>query len=523
MNYFKNLVYKHDYVNIKKYLHKVFSYGKGLNKTSKFYKAICLLYLNYPETVKMILDNVNEWGYYKDYMYMLYYIDYMCKKVDGYSYERKQDGKYVNVDPEECKQEYNKYKQKLGGNVEEQPSDPHYTHKYMSDKLKYNKNYKITKIYKKNLYYTRKLDNLKRYIYEILVTKLKEDATLHREGKTISTLAKWLPRSKHMFTKKIKDFMKIFTNMYYGNLDSYDDEHHVLARYINYEKLIIKLSKYLDVAEYYIKSGQLDKINFDRMPLKCLITNKKAFIKDPVCEYNFGQHIYNKFKDHSLVYLVKVVMNHDMVAIEKQAYNRIFVDMLSSYQSKIMELLNIDVAGYDVLVDLSNEMFNNKNVDMIIAVLIVLNSLGCNIIINSKRCTIKKLSGDFCNDINLLSYSMIDYDGINIESASRLTGKKLLIITNKDKVSGNCDGNIFVVLDKYTTFTKVNDNLYVGNMLYKHIIKNNKQLFMDILNKSVELNTERVTSVTLLTRLSIVTIGFTIFVNCMLFFLQFFV
>lgn len=551
MGLFDKLVKQHDFKRIKKHIYNSFKYKKGANKTLYFYKCICILYPEYPETVKQILDDIPKWGYYKDYLLFLQSIDNLCYKQTGYKYTRKQDGKYIEINPDEYENKrednYADYKNTLNNTkinnqnvtlndnnntiknnnmvVYKKGGKTHYIHKFMSDKLKLNKNYHIKVIYRKQIHWTSKLAGMKSYIYNIIVNKLKEDVLLRFQGQEISTLAKFLPRSEHMFAKNIKEFMKTFTGMYYDVDISEITSSHKYLLYKKYNRLIIDLSSYLNVTEYYIKTNQLEKIDFNNVPSKCLISNKKSFIKNPICEQNFGNHIYNKYKNKSLNYLVNIIIKHDVVSIEKQMFNKIFTENLEQYK-QAFDVINIDYSQYDVFVDFSKSVYDNKNIDMLIAVLTVLNGMGLKIIINGKRCHVKNFTQDFCNNINILSFSMIDCDILNFKSARLLTNKKLLVIADENKIQNidqqNID-DIFIVLNKFGKLKQKTDNLYVGSLLYKHVQKTNKRDFMKILHNSVELNSERVTSVTLLVRFVAVLIPFIIFVNCILFFMQFIV
>jgi len=537
MNYFRKIVKNHDYIKIKKYIQNAFKYRKGVKKDGKFYKSICILYSEYPETVKKILDNIPKWGYYKDYLYFLYYIDYLCKKITGYSYIRKVEGKYIDVDPEEYQIQYNNYRTTLNDklnntsdningviNMDPEENKNTYIHNFMSNKLKYNKNYKIKTIYEKKLHISGQLEGMKMYIYNILVNQLKNDFIEYRKGNQISTLAKWLPRMNHMFVKTIKDFLPIFVGMYYNiNINDNNNINNVIKhnRYKNYNNLIVTLSKYMNVAELYIKSNQLDKIDFNTISFKCLISNKNTFIKNPICEQNYGKCIYTKFKDASIVYIINVIIKYNVVAIEKQMFNKIFMENLEKYQQEIIKLINIDFTKYDMLLDLSKKIHDSKNMDIAIAIAIILNSMNMNIIINGKRCHIKKFTDNFCNNVNILVFSMIDFSILNIQDAQKFTNKQLLILGDYDKIKNNHTtdiNNVYLIPNKYINFKQKHNNLYIGNILYKKVIKTNKRDFMKILHNSIELNSEHITPIMLLTRFSILVLFFVIFVNCILFF-----
>lgn len=159
---------------------------------------------------------------------------------------------------------------------------------------------------------------------------------------------------------------------------------------------------------------------------------------------------------------------------------------------------------------------------MLIAIITVLNSLNMSIIINGKKCHIKHLTGDFCKNINIIYYSMIDCDILNINDATKLTTKKLLVLSEFRKIKNspvNNSTDVYFMLNKYKKFKKLNDNLYTGSIFYKNKVKKNIRELMKILNNSVELNTEHISSFMLLIRFFIAVLLFTIFVNCILFFM----
>jgi hypothetical protein len=370
--------------------------------------------------------------------------------------------------------------------------------------------------------YASKYKNMKRYIYTIIVNQLKNDVAKFYNNDNISTLAKWLPRSDHNFTKKIKGFLKTFTSMYYNiNINNVSHQSKILY-YKKYDNLIKKLSEYLDVTEIHIANNELEKINFDNISFNCLIRNKKIFAKNKISEQNYIKCMYNKLINKSLSYLINIIIKYDIITAEKELLNKIFCENIKKYQNELINNIDIDFSKYDMLADLSKTIYDNNNINNMLAIILVLQTFGTKIILNGKKCKFIDTSNVFCDNVNMLSFLMADCSMLNIYEAKKLTNKKIIVLSEINKINDVYDDNnfqddiVYVSLNNYHILKKIYNNYYIGSVFHTQKIYHNFNVLKEILYNSEELQYK-----INVWHLIIYVIIYIIFINCILFWFNF--
>lgn len=126
---------------------------------------------------------------------------------------------------------------------------------------------------KKNNYFTFEkgilsyyAEQLKRDQEALAVSSMNKDSV-----PILSLAAKWAPREN----KQYKEFAQQLANQLYSSQKN---------KHILYRKLIVNLSKQLDVTEIKMCADLYHEIDFSKVPSKCLNKNRKAFLNE--CLHN---------------------------------------------------------------------------------------------------------------------------------------------------------------------------------------------------------------------------------------------
>lgn len=522
MNYIKSQIDNRNGKKIANYLISSFK-SKSLRaaRITRFYSTLCMLYVEYPNTVKKIVDNIEKWGYYGDYFHILLAADNLCKKKIGYIYTRVNPKNIIrNRKADIYVSSINEFKKLIDNeSLNDNKNDTVYTHKYISTKLRYKNNYSIRPVYIRNTNMDAKLQGFLEYIYKCVSLKLHHDEQLMIDGKftEISTLAKWMPRKGHSVAKNVKSYMRNIIKYYYGNeYDSYEKKKSM------YDKLIVKLSSYLCITEQHIQNKTLDNIDYNKIPFLSLIKNKKPLTITVNNENRYMEALYNKLNNKPLSYIINIILKYNMIPSEHTVFTKIFNDNIDIYSNEIHKKLGI-THTYDVLVDLSKHMYDSKNIDIVIAILVVLHKTGSKIIVNGKNPKIIQLTDNLINNINKLFYSMTDVNNIMFEKGLELSDGRVIIITSQKLYTNsklnlnNIGENIIYIPSKFTTFKQLNYNIFRGNMLFIKKCNKKKQQFINIINSCDELYIDHVPSLLLIGRLLLPILMYTIFCNCLVF------
>lgn len=96
--------------------------------------------------------------------------------------------------------------------------------------------------------------------------KLVEDEVAMGDKKSVSLLAKWIPREGKPLAKELANMLS--------------KKEQVQARYADYRKRVSALNKYLQTTEIAMCAGDWAKIVPERVPGRCLKTHTKAFLNE---------------------------------------------------------------------------------------------------------------------------------------------------------------------------------------------------------------------------------------------------
>jgi hypothetical protein len=115
-------------------------------------------------------------------------------------------------------------------------------------KITYYKDYLRLLVQSKNV-------ELNEYIYNLLEKQLRADMENHADGKSISTLAKWLPRQKLHFDLKLNFVDKMSERLFPGE--------EKFTRFKKYRKIVSELTKTLDPVEIKLCDKRISEISVD--------------------------------------------------------------------------------------------------------------------------------------------------------------------------------------------------------------------------------------------------------------------
>lgn len=195
--------------------------------------------------------------------------------------------------------------------------------------------------------------DLEEFIYEVIKGQILKDSK-ERSRNRISRLAKWIPREKSSFDKKL-DFVTNICKLLYPDL-----EPRTARR--RYRKQISDLNKKLDTTEIKLCSKNLAEIDFAKVPAKCFNNNMKTFLNDPDCKQNLQKFYFKKYLDYSIEELLNIVLFKQGDQFQQNLVNEVW--KINKFQFKDMIYqrykLNISSKNLIVVLDFSKKMYDNR-------------------------------------------------------------------------------------------------------------------------------------------------------------------
>lgn len=138
--------------------------------------------------------------------------------------------------------------------------------------------------------------DLTEYVVGFIYQQLQEDCGNYLNKKTISLLAKWLPKES---TKKYKKVYNILLKKF-GMTPK------------KYRRIVSDLRKYLDVVEVKMSANEWNKVNYNSVPSKANLLYKDAFLKHD--EERRNEYLENlKNRNENTKINAKVLMPHEIV------------------------------------------------------------------------------------------------------------------------------------------------------------------------------------------------------------------
>ena len=401
------------------------------------------MYTEYPETVTKIITTVPSWGYPKDYMLFLI----ACKKKQSVARKHNKRLKY--------------YEANIGKQEDEE---------VLKSKLYQPTSFEYIDV--------NKYVQLEEFIYNHMYDTMQKDIDKYRKKKRISTLAKWMPREKSSFDKKLH-FVDTMCTMLFPKI-----KNRFRAK-TKYRKLLVELSKYLKTTEIKLCEKKPEEINFRRVPYLCFRKNFKAFTKNEKSKKKLKEYLTIKYIKYSLQKLIKYTYNkRQFTQFEKDIINDVYEDNKLLY-NQIIKCKLLDISEMDIMIDISKSMFDNGYIYTVIGLSLLCNNNKNKIIINACNPQLLKIQSDkFTDIVEQIKDTCCSYKKIQLEKGLKLLddNKDLLIISDKVCTCKNdtlvTKRNIFYWQIEYSNIGKIEYvdgiNIIKGN-ISKPSRKNNKR------------------------------------------------
>jgi hypothetical protein len=382
-------------------------------KSFDTYKNIVSSYLTYPETVKEIIKSMHYMGYWKDYFLLLVAL----KSAHDHDHNNNNNNN------------------------------------------------------------NNKLDELKQFIYTFLVDTLKADMHNNNINNKTTTLAKWLPREKRGFDKKL-DFVDYFNKIMFPNI-----KNKIIARKM-YRNIVANLNKKLDTTEIKLCAKQYNDINFSKISPICFKKYYNKFLNYPTCRANMKEYLVNNLINLNVWQFINKLYLKDFDDFTKEVYLEVWEKNKESFYKNLP--INTDfLAKCKLFINLSSSIFSDNNINIVIAVTLLkselnelnelnklnkLNKLN-NIYVLSKKPYQLNLTGNIFDKINTIISNCCCYTTPNILDTSLYDNATILTFNDKNIIDNIIDKNIVGInifywnigsLDNYEIIRK-NNNLMVLN------------------------------------------------------------
>lgn len=190
-------------------------------------------------------------------------------------------------------------------------------------------------------------EGLTNYIFDLVITQIKEDITNMEKNGRISTLGKYLPREKSKVNIKI-NFIDRFCEVVFPGSNQFTARR-------KYRKLKTEINNYLGTLESKLATKKYDEINFNKVSHYALNKNINVINNHEVAADKLKEYMFNKFKTGSLTYFIRCIFSNEFSQEEINQvweYNRFLMD--------IPALNNELVANSMCIIDLSKDTFSCK-------------------------------------------------------------------------------------------------------------------------------------------------------------------
>ncbi len=216
---------------------------------------------------------------------------------------------------------------------------------------------------------------LEDFIYDHLIDTLKKDIERNRNNQKITTVAKWLPREKSSFDKKI-NFVKNFTDRIFPHVEDPD------RRRAIYRKICSTLNKRIGTVEIKLSDKDIEHINFELIAHTALEKNKEKLMDNDICKWKMNEALYNKYTGMNLWNLAKL-LNKEIHDFDKGIIKRAWKSNINSYHKELQFLGNIKDS--QIIIEISNDIFKEGWINIILGVVLLGLNKNANIFITGRN------------------------------------------------------------------------------------------------------------------------------------------
>ena len=225
------------------------------------------------------------------------------------------------------------------------------------NKLGYYKDYIWILSFSKN----EKLNN---FILNLILDQIEQDLENNRNRKTISTLAKWLPRENSKLDKKI-GFVDKFINEFYPDMEKFKAKR-------RYRKMKTMLNNKLGTLEAKLCTKQYDKIDFKKVSHLALKRNMNTLNKNEECKIRFDKFTFEKYCQYSLS---NFICECSKEIVDKELMKKVWENNINKYMLEI-PYLNKHIENSIGIFDLSMDTFNLNMCYFVIGVLLLVDNFS---------------------------------------------------------------------------------------------------------------------------------------------------
>lgn len=324
--------------------------------------------------------------------------------------------------------------------------------------------------------------DMKVFILKFVAEKLNNDIHNFYKKRSISTLAKWLPNPGSGYDKNtrfIKHFLPhIFEDYEYRKMNYYKKL---------YRKKLVMLRKKLNVFETISSNyNDLDYYDYSLLSRKCYKNSATFFHKkeNKILLDKYKIELSKKLMDRGLIYIINYLKEAD--DFEKNTINYLWKKYNSKLLDDYLDIININFDDYDILVDMSSNIYNDNYIPEIIALILAHPENNINIVSND----FTKLTFNI-NDLSVMvdkiTRYITDYE-TPLDFSNYIEQRyndNILIIGNKNLlryVKSNHNNNLKRNFKNVFYWTLSNNNLKIKyNNIYGKVVSNKyKNFFKEI-------------------------------------------
>jgi len=255
------------------------------------------------------------------------------------------------------------------------------------------------------------------YIYDVVYENIMVDMEKEKNGETISTLAKWMPRQGSSFDRKLK-FVDKFSKMMFPQHSNYNH------RKKCYRKTISKLCDKINIVERQVTSKDFDNIDFYGMPYLAFKKNYDIMLKNGM-DRKMVDYIYRYYVNlNSKQFIHKIYKYYGSFDnIYKEAVLVAFEKNKSQYYMDIVNDLEINTCvgdPIDIVLRLDNEMFNTGKIEHILSTLVYISEYhDVNVIISTNIPFVIDFTGNIIDKMDCICTSTSPYCKKNIKDIQK--------------------------------------------------------------------------------------------------------
>lgn len=346
--------------------------------------------------------------------------------------------------------------------------------------------------------------NLDMYIYNLINIQLNKDLEHYysEEYDQLSMLAKWLPREKSKYDKKLNFVKKITAIMF-------KDEKKFTA-YRKYRQIVANLNKKLDTIEIKLCAKQFDDINFETITHSNLRKYFRIFLKHDETKDKLYEYLYKKYNDMDLINIIRMIRytNVDkMKDLDKDIIQKMFDIKKKDANNSEFQIYMDNEKNKLLVIDLSMDLFYNNSIYTVLlhslAYLDTHEELYLNA--NNPKKIIIPLNLNIFEKIKLIINNLVSYKIIRIDRLIEkydLDDKHIYVITNKQFIENttlNLKNNILnyhylINNNNVNISTENNRTIVTGDIHYSRNKQVNNQyiIIKKLLNNSNELVTYKI-------------------------------